>query len=179
MITTPRFKAKVLVVDDDPSLRVTLQDWLVMEGYEVQVATDGREAAEMARWEAFDVVVTDLKMPHMDGLTLLSRLEVLTPDVRVIFLSGEATMADAIAALREGRSFDFLEKPLPGLDRLSRRSPAPSPSAPSPPSLPPPARAPAPITRCSTSSSPTSAPTWPPRSGSRKSRAPSATRPLT
>jgi YesN/AraC family two-component response regulator len=134
----------VLVVDDDPSLRETLRDWLLMEGYAVQVAVDGLEAAELVRWEAFDVVVTDLKMPNLDGLGLLSRLEALTPDVRVIFLSGEATMADAIEALHEGRSFDFLEKPLPNLDRLSRaiaraialRPLTPEPAAP-PPDGPP------------------------------------------
>jgi YesN/AraC family two-component response regulator len=140
MIMTPASQARVLVVDDDPSFRETLQDWLVMEGYAVQVAADGLEASEMVRWEPFDVVVTDLKMPNMDGLGLLSRLEALTPDVRVIFLSGEATMADAIEALREGRSFDFLEKPLPNLDRLSQaiaraialRPLTPEPTAPPP-----------------------------------------------
>lgn len=113
-------QAKVLVVDDDPSLLSTLQEWLSLEGYEVRVAGDGLEAAELARWEAFDVVVTDLRMPQLDGLGLLNRLETLAPDVRVIFLSGNATKGDVIEALREGRSFDFLEKPLPGLDHLSR-----------------------------------------------------------
>lgn len=113
-------QVKVLVVDDDPSWRATLSDWLAQEGHEVHEATDGLDAFELARWEAFDVVVTDLQMPHLDGLALLARLETLVPDVRVIFVSGTATMADAVEALREGRSFDFLEKPLPNLERLSR-----------------------------------------------------------
>jgi YesN/AraC family two-component response regulator len=112
--------AKVLIVDDDPQLRETLGDWLQLDGYDVRLAADGVDALELVRWEPFDVVVTDLRMPNLDGLGLLGRLEALTPDVRVIFLSGEATVADAIEALRGGRSFDFLEKPLPGFDRLSR-----------------------------------------------------------
>ena len=119
-MTVAPYPAKVLVVDDDPQLRETLGDWLRLDGYEVRLAADGLDAVELVRWEAFDVVVTDLRMPNLDGLGLLSRLEALTPDVRVIFLSGEATKADTIEALREGRSFDFLEKPLPGFDRLSR-----------------------------------------------------------
>jgi YesN/AraC family two-component response regulator len=109
-----------LVVDDDPSLLRTLEEWLGMEGYDVRVANDGLEAIELARWEAFDVVVTDLRMPRLDGLGLLSQLETLAPDVRVIFMSGNASKAEVIEALREGRSFDFLEKPLPGFDHLSR-----------------------------------------------------------
>ncbi|MFN3432531.1 MAG: response regulator, partial [Candidatus Sericytochromatia bacterium] len=112
--------AKILVVDDDPDLRDTLNDWLVLEGHEVRVAADGLEALEWASWDAFDLVVTDLKMPNLDGLGLLSRLKDLDSDVQVIFLSGEATKSDVIEAMREGRSFDFLEKPLSELAVLSR-----------------------------------------------------------
>lgn len=112
--------AKILVVDDDADLRDTLYDWLSLEGHEVQVAADGLEALEWASWDRFDVVVTDLKMPNLDGLGLLERLRELDPDVQVIFLSGEASKTDVIEALREGRSFDFLEKPLSELGVLSR-----------------------------------------------------------
>jgi YesN/AraC family two-component response regulator len=116
----PLERARVLVVDDDPGLLATLREWLVMEGCEVRVAADGLEALELARWEAFDVAVTDLKMPNLDGLGFVAALKGLAPEVKVIFLSGEATKADTIEALREGRSFDFLEKPLPSFDHLSR-----------------------------------------------------------
>lgn len=112
-------KAKILLVDDDAELRDTLADWLVMAGHEVVQAADGADALEWTRWDAFDVVVTDLRMPRLDGLALLSQLKAIAPDVRVIFLSGEATKAEAIEALREGRSFDFLEKPLADLGRLT------------------------------------------------------------
>jgi YesN/AraC family two-component response regulator len=132
--------AKILVVDDDPELRDTLNDWLVLEGHEVRVAADGLEALEWASWDAFDLVVTDLKMPNLDGLGLLDRLKALVPDVQVIFLSGEATKSDVIEAMREGRSFDFLEKPLSDLAVLSRaisralaRRPAPAAPVEEPP----------------------------------------------
>lgn len=131
-------RPKILVVDDDDELRDTLLDWLTMAGYEVSTAADGHEALEWASWETFDAVVTDLKMPNLDGLGLLSRLKAMDPEVQVIFLSGEATKADAIEALREGRSFDFLEKPLPDLEVLTatiaraiaRRPERPRPEAP-------------------------------------------------
>lgn len=125
--------AKILVVDDDAEFRDTLNDWLALEGHEVRVAADGVDALEWASWDAFDVVVTDLRMPNLDGLGLLERLKALDPEVQVIFLSGEATKGDIIEALREGRSFDFLEKPLSELGVLSRtiaralhRRPAPA-----------------------------------------------------
>lgn len=112
-------RAKILLVDDDDDLRDTLADWLAMAGHEVVQAADGADALEWARWDAFDVVVTDLRMPRLDGLALLGELRAIAPGVRVIFLSGEATKAEAIEALREGRSFDFLEKPLADLGHLT------------------------------------------------------------
>jgi len=111
-------KPKVLVVEDDLDFRFTLQDWLELRGFEVATAEDGMVALDEAAEQAFDLVVTDLKMPRVDGLRLLSELKVRDPFVEVIFLSGQATIGDAIAALREGQGFDFLQKPLPDLDVL-------------------------------------------------------------
>lgn len=110
--------ARIMVVEDDGDLRFTLCDWLTLRGHSVLGAADGLEALEIARQERFDVVVTDLKMPRCDGLHLLSALKARDPFVQVIFLTGEASMEDAIEALREGRSFDFLQKPLHDYKRL-------------------------------------------------------------
>ena len=107
-----------MVVEDDEDLRLTLSEWLEMKGYAVWSAEDGLEAMGLAARQTFDVVVTDLKMPNCDGLQLLSILKARDPDVQVIFLTGEASMNDAIEALREGRSFDFLQKPLHDFQRL-------------------------------------------------------------
>ncbi len=107
-----------MVVEDDEDLRLTLGDWLTLRGHAVLAASDGLEALETARREHFDVVVTDLKMPRCDGLHLLSALKARDPLVQVIFLTGEASLEDAIEALREGRSFDFLQKPLHDFRKL-------------------------------------------------------------
>lgn len=109
---------RLLVVEDDEDLLFTLCDWLALKGYAVTAAQDGLEALELAAKQSFEVVVTDLKMPRCDGLHLLSVLKSRDPFVQVIFLTGEASMSDAIEALREGRSFDFLQKPLLDFQRL-------------------------------------------------------------
>lgn len=113
-----RHRARILVAEDDEDLRLTICDWLSLKGHEVAAAQDGLEALELASRTAFEVVLTDLKMPRCDGLHLLSVLKARDPLVQVVFLTGEASMEDAIEALREGRSFDFLQKPLHNFNRL-------------------------------------------------------------
>ena len=115
----PPRRAKILVAEDEAELRLTLCEWLTRRGFAVIGAKDGLEALEIASREPFDVVLTDLRMPRCDGLTLLSNLKARDPHIAVVFLSGQATLADAIEALREGRSFDFLQKPIHDLRRVS------------------------------------------------------------
>ncbi len=115
---TPSPSPRILIVEDDTDFRATLCDWLTCSGYAVSEAADGREALALARITRFQVVLTDLRMPGMDGLQLLDRLKEFAPEVPVIFLSGQATVKDAVAALRDGRGFDFLEKPLSDLSLL-------------------------------------------------------------
>ena len=110
----------ILLAEDEKDLRMTLRDFLVMKGYEVLEARDGLEALELAQSHAVDVVLTDLKMPKLDGLALLKALKERDAGLEVIFLTGQATLTDAIEALREGRSFDFLLKPIGDLKRLER-----------------------------------------------------------
>jgi YesN/AraC family two-component response regulator len=110
--------ARVLVVEDEDDLRLTIRDWLVLRGHTVSIARDGLEALKSATEQPFDVVITDLKMPRCDGLQLLTSLKNLDPRIEVIFLTGQASMEDAIEALRRGRSFDFLQKPLHDFRRL-------------------------------------------------------------
>lgn len=112
--------ARVLVADDDRDIRESLRDWLAQAGYEVDLAADGAEALDRVRAGRYDVLVTDLRMPRMDGLALLAALDEVPARPQVIFLSGQASKADAIAALREGRSFDFFEKPLHDMGALTR-----------------------------------------------------------
>ena len=113
-------RARILVVEDDEDLRLTICEWLSLQGHAVSAAVDGLEALAIASEQSFDVVVTDYKMPRCDGLHMLSALKARDPRVQVIFLTGQAKIEDAIEALREGRSFDFLQKPLHDLRRLDQ-----------------------------------------------------------
>jgi DNA-binding NarL/FixJ family response regulator len=110
--------ARLLLVDDEPELLELMGDWFVGKPYELATATNGVEALARMRERPFDVIVTDLKMPGMGGLELLDRVKELDPEVQVVILSGQGTMRDAIEALREGKAFDFLQKPLPNLREL-------------------------------------------------------------
>lgn len=111
-MTAPLPPTKVLVVDDEPKLREILFRWLTHFGYETHTAPDGLSALALFKEHAFDVVVTDLKMPGLSGLQMLSILKELDPAIEVIILTGQGTMEDAIEALRGGRAFDFIQKPL-------------------------------------------------------------------
>jgi DNA-binding NarL/FixJ family response regulator len=115
----PPQKVRVLVVEDDPALLELLEQWLTVSGYVTMSAKDGLEALELVQRHAFDVIVTDLKLPGLNGLQLLSLVKDLQPGVVVIFLSGQGTMGDAIAALREGRAYDFIQKPLRELRQIN------------------------------------------------------------
>lgn len=110
---------KILVVDDEPKLREILYRWLTHFGYEAHVAADGLSALALVKQHAFDVVVTDLKMPGFNGLQMLSILKELDPTIEVIFLTGQGTIEDAIEALRGGRAFDFIQKPLKDFGQIN------------------------------------------------------------
>lgn len=140
--------ARVMLVDDDADTLDVLSEWLTLSGYEVKTASDGLTAISLAKQEGFDLVVTDLHMPGLNGLQLLAMLKAMDPTLMVIFLTGQGTMEAAIAALREGRAFDFLQKPLNDLQHLNqvleralaRRAesqPAAAPRSPVPPSVEP------------------------------------------
>lgn len=112
-------KVRVLVVEDERDQREVLERWLTDSGYGAMSAKDGLEALELVQRHGFDIIITDLKLPGLNGLQLLSLIKELNPAIIVIFLSGQGTMGDAIAALREGRAFDFIEKPLRELRQLN------------------------------------------------------------
>ncbi len=109
-------KARLLVVDDERSIREILAQVLGYEGYRVEVAASGGEAISMQREQPFDLVLLDVKMQGMDGLDALAQLRSLDPDLRVVMISGHASIATAVEAVKKG-AFDFLEKPLDS-DRL-------------------------------------------------------------
>jgi len=108
--------AKVLIVDDEPSIRRTLREILEFEKYEVDEASDGLECLVKLKRDEYDVVVMDIKMPKMDGMDALERLQLLVPDTPVIMISGHANIDTAVDAVKRG-AFDFISKP-PDLNRM-------------------------------------------------------------
>src|SRR5688572_10654328 len=100
----------LLVADDDPGLRESLERALSREGYRVILASDGRAALERLQAGGIDLVVTDLKMPGLSGLELLRAARALMPDLAVILLTAFGTVEEAVRAMKEG-AYDFLTKP--------------------------------------------------------------------
>ena len=102
-----------LIIDDERGIRNTLREILADEGYEVDVAENGRQGLEMAQAKAYDLIFTDIKMPEMDGIELLTALKsgeeaIETP---VVMISGHGDVETAVQALKIG-AYDFLLKPL-------------------------------------------------------------------
>jgi two-component system response regulator HydG len=108
---TEASKARVLVVDDEASARTGLEKLLTQEGHKVVVAEDGVSALERAAEQPPDVVVTDLKMPRMDGIELLKKLREQDPSIPVIVTTAFGDVTTAVTAMRAGAE-DYLTKPI-------------------------------------------------------------------
>ncbi len=108
--------AKILVVDDEQSIRKTLREILEFEKYDVDEASDGLECLVKLKKAKYDVVIMDIKMPKMDGMEALERVQLLVPDTPVVMISGHANIDTAVDAVKKG-AFDFIQKP-PDLNRM-------------------------------------------------------------
>lgn len=108
--------ARILIVDDESSIRRTLREILEFEKFEVEEAADGMEGLAKLRQSAFDVVLMDIKMPRMDGMDALDKVHELCPGTSVVMISGHATIDTAVESVKRG-AFDFISKP-PDLNRL-------------------------------------------------------------
>lgn len=108
--------AKVLIVDDEKSIRKTMREILEYEGYTVEEAVDGQEGADMIKDNFYDVILLDIKMPKMDGMDVLNIALQDAPDTPVIMISGHASIETAVDAVKKG-AYDFISKP-PDLNRL-------------------------------------------------------------
>jgi two-component system response regulator HydG len=109
--TLEQSKARILVVDDEPSARSGLEKLLRQDGYEVDAASEGAIALGIASERPPDVVVTDLKMPKMDGIELLRKLREQDPDLPVIVVTAFGDVSSAVGAMRAGAE-DYLTKPV-------------------------------------------------------------------
>jgi two-component system nitrogen regulation response regulator NtrX len=107
---------KILIIDDEKAIRNTLKDILSYEKFEVDEAADGAEGIKKAEAGNFDLVLCDIKMPKMDGIEVLLKLQEINPDLPVVMISGHGTIETAVEAIKKG-AYDFISKP-PDLNRL-------------------------------------------------------------
>jgi two-component system response regulator AtoC len=103
-------KKQVLIVDDEPNLRKILSAQLTRDGYDVMIAEDGEQGLSMLRDNHIDMVITDLKMPKVDGMTLLKEALREDPELPVVMITAHGTVDTAVEALKSG-AFDYLTKP--------------------------------------------------------------------
>jgi DNA-binding NtrC family response regulator len=113
-MTSPR----ILIADDEKAIADGLAAILSDEGYEVAIATDGQKALDALASSSFGVVLADLKMPKLDGLSLLKELQQRELTTECIIITGQASVDSAVQAMREG-AYDYIEKPL-NAEKLNR-----------------------------------------------------------
>ena len=117
----PKWKRRmirVLLADDEEALRLLMSRQLRRAGYEVTVVEDGQAAAELLEKETFNVIVSDMKMPRLDGMGLLEIATRIAPTTEFIILTGHGNMENAVHAFKTGNVFDYLLKPLNDIREL-------------------------------------------------------------
>ena len=102
---------KILIIDDERSIRNSLKEILMDEGYDVDVAENGVQGCEMVEKEKYSVIFCDIKMPEMDGMEVLDRFASIGVDAAVIMISGHGDIDTAVECIKKG-AFDFIQKPL-------------------------------------------------------------------
>ncbi|MHB8709377.1 MAG: sigma-54-dependent transcriptional regulator, partial [Desulfuromonadales bacterium] len=107
---------RILVADDEESIRWVLSKALSKQGYQVDLATNGQQALEMGRQRSYDLAVFDIKMPGLSGLDLLTRFQEERPETLVVIMTAESTMKNAVEAMKRG-AYDYITKPF-DLDTL-------------------------------------------------------------
>lgn len=103
--------SKILVVDDEKSMRITLSEFLKKDGFEADSAEDAQNALMMIKDNEYDVVVTDIIMPRMSGIELMGKIREISQDVQIIIMTGEPTVDTAVKAVQGGAN-DYLSKPI-------------------------------------------------------------------
>ena len=109
---------RVLVVDDEESIRTFIAEVLELEGLRVTAAPDGAAAVRLLQQSTFHLLITDLRMPNLDGMALLRKVRAEQPEMEVIVLTAHGTVETAVEAMKLG-AYDYLRKPLSGPDELA------------------------------------------------------------
>ena len=108
--------ANILIIDDEKAIRYALREILEHEGHKVEEAEDGSSGFSKAKVGKFDLVMCDIKMPKMDGLEVLEKIQAINDELPVVMISGHGTIETAVDALKKG-AFDFIQKP-PDINRI-------------------------------------------------------------
>ena len=108
--------ARILIVDDEQSIRRVLRDILELEKYQVDEAVDGLDCLVKLKQNEYDAIILDIKMPKMDGMEALDKIQQLATDTPIVMISGHATIDTAVEAVKRG-AYDFISNP-PDLNRL-------------------------------------------------------------
>lgn len=103
-------KISILIVDDEESVRDSLYNWFIEDGYRVECAENAKKALSILQSDNYDIVLADIKMPGMDGLEMLKRIKSLRKESIVIVMTAFATVDTAVQALKDG-AFDYVTKP--------------------------------------------------------------------
>src|SRR4030066_1671359 len=109
-------QTRIMVIDDEPLMRITVQDALAAEGYKVTTAETGEKGLTLQRVNPTDILITDLKLPDMDGIQILREVKTISPETQVIMITAYGTIDSAVTAMKEGAS-DYLTKPF-AMDEL-------------------------------------------------------------
>ncbi|MCD4732230.1 MAG: sigma-54 dependent transcriptional regulator [Bacteroidales bacterium] len=103
-------KISILIVDDEESVRDSLYNWFIEDGYQVDCAENAKEALSILESKYFDIILADIKMPGMDGLEMHRRIKSLNSDAIVIVMTAFASVETAVQALKDG-AYDYITKP--------------------------------------------------------------------
>ena len=109
-------ETRVMIIDDEPMMRITIRDALVADGYKVATAETGEKGLSLHRQTPADILITDLKLPDMDGIQVLKEIKTVTPETQVILITAYGSIDSAVTAMKEGAS-DYLTKPF-AIDEL-------------------------------------------------------------
>src|SRR3972149_891074 len=103
-------KEKILVADDEQSMREFLEIMLKKEDYRISLASNGEEVLKLIEMDIFDLVLMDIRMPKLDGISALKKIKVISPETIVIMITAYASADTAITAMKEG-AYDYITKP--------------------------------------------------------------------
>ena len=103
-------KLSILIVDDEESVRDSLYNWFIEDGYDVASAENAKEALSLLEEKNYDIILADIKMPGMDGLEMHRRIKSLNTEAIVIIMTAFASVDTAVQALKDG-AYDYVTKP--------------------------------------------------------------------